>query len=44
MAASSLGMLPVSEGPLPTSAKHLLDIVERFMHASQSEWLFLREL
>src|SRR6267142_6331320 len=36
MAASSPGMLPAS--------KHLLDIVERAIHSSQSEWLFLREL
>jgi hypothetical protein len=44
MAASSPGMLPTTDGPLATSAKHLLDIVERSMHSSQSEWLFLREL
>src|SRR6059058_3343517 len=36
MAASSPGMLPASG--------NLLDIVERAIHSSQSEWLFLREL
>src|SRR3954453_12551418 len=44
MAASSPGMHPPSDNPIAAGAKHLLDIVERAMHSSQSEWLFLREL
>src|SRR6267378_4150853 len=44
MAASSPGMLPASSCPLAPSAKRLLDIVERAIHTSHSEWLFLREL
>ena len=38
MAASASAIQPV------TSAQRLLDILERSLHASKSEWLFLREL
>ncbi len=42
MAAPALGSLDTT--PVSDIACGLLDILERAMHASRSEWLFLREL
>jgi hypothetical protein len=41
MAARFPEMLPVSEGPLPQSAKHLLDHSRTFLHPGKSEWLLM---
>ena len=38
------GISPVPADPVPSGAGRLLDILERSLHASKSEWLFLREL
>ncbi|MDQ1469804.1 MAG: hypothetical protein QOJ99_1284 [Bryobacterales bacterium] len=38
------GAFPAPTIPAATSARRLLDILERSFHASKAQWLFLREL
>jgi hypothetical protein len=38
------GVFPTPEVAAAASAQRLLDILERSLHASKTEWLFLREL
>jgi hypothetical protein len=44
MAASAPGISPAPDVTPASGAQRLLDILERSLHASKSEWLFLREL
>ncbi len=44
MAPSAPDLSPIRELVAPTGATRLLNILERAMHASKTEWLFLREL
>jgi hypothetical protein len=44
MAASAPGMFPTRNFAVAAGAQQLLNILERSLHASKSEWLFLCEL